>query len=514
LGLAGHPRPRNLAAIIPPLNAGIARSLTLWPRDRALGPVTEGTPREELWLAWNSSSLYLSVAWDEDRVEVDCDLLTPKVRHDWSALNPFLSLQLASHLMILLLSASLILTGLVSDPFALKSGDQVAFYGDSITEQGHYTNLVEAAIATRFPSMKVRFVNLGWAGDTIYGTTGWEGAGGTPETRIKRDLLPENPTHIAVMLGMNDGWYSPYKAEWAADFGRNYEGLINKIHRACPRAQLTLMRTSPWDDITRPPSFPAGIKGEGGYNVVLRQYGEAVAQTAKKLGAGYVDQNEPLVQALTFAKVENAELAQKIIPDLIHPGPAGGLVMAQTLLRAWNFPTELWSITLDAATGRVVGQRGTTVIKFANGAWEQKDAGLPFPIDRTDPATALVARLTHAGPALGSMRLTVRGLPKPRYVLLIETKAVGEFTAAELAAGIDLAERDTPMGARSLEVWRGTVAINRLAFITWREVVRPFGNVPAGQSARKGLNDLQQSLTAHREALAQRTTFRYRLEPL
>ena len=36
-------------------------------------------------------------------------------------------------------------------PFAIKDGDRIVFYGDSITDQRLYTTFVETYIVTRFP---------------------------------------------------------------------------------------------------------------------------------------------------------------------------------------------------------------------------------------------------------------------------------------------------------------------------------------------------------------------------
>src|SRR5947209_14171387 len=57
--------------------------------------------------------------------------------------------------------------------FALKDGDSVVFYGDSITEQRLYTRFIEEYVLTRFPDRKVTFMNSGVGGDRVSG--GWPG---------------------------------------------------------------------------------------------------------------------------------------------------------------------------------------------------------------------------------------------------------------------------------------------------------------------------------------------------
>src|ERR1700722_20968322 len=68
--------------------------------------------------------------------------------------------------------------------FALKDGDTVVFYGDSITERRIYSSFSEACVLTRFPKLNVRFVNSGWDGDTTDG-----GAGGSLQVRLQRDVI-------------------------------------------------------------------------------------------------------------------------------------------------------------------------------------------------------------------------------------------------------------------------------------------------------------------------------------
>ncbi|MGH9507669.1 MAG: GDSL-type esterase/lipase family protein, partial [Terriglobales bacterium] len=86
--------------------------------------------------------------------------------------------------------------------FALKSGDRVCFYGDSITEQRFYPAEVETYTLTRFPRLRVRFVDAAVGGDTVQG--GWAGP---IDLRLRRDVFPFHPNIVTIMLGMNDASY-------------------------------------------------------------------------------------------------------------------------------------------------------------------------------------------------------------------------------------------------------------------------------------------------------------------
>src|SRR5690348_7655635 len=68
--------------------------------------------------------------------------------------------------------------------FALKSGDRVIFYGDSITEPRLYTSFVESYVVTRFPHDHFEFRNSAWGGDRADG-----GRGGPIDVRLKRDVI-------------------------------------------------------------------------------------------------------------------------------------------------------------------------------------------------------------------------------------------------------------------------------------------------------------------------------------
>src|SRR5687767_15790400 len=89
--------------------------------------------------------------------------------------------------------------------FALKDGDRVVFYGDSITDQRLYTTFTETYVVTRFPKLDVTFIHSGWGGDRVGG-----GGGGPIDVRLRRDVFAYKPTVMTIMLGMNDGSYKAF----------------------------------------------------------------------------------------------------------------------------------------------------------------------------------------------------------------------------------------------------------------------------------------------------------------
>jgi hypothetical protein len=48
------------------------------------------------------------------------------------------------------------------------------------------------------------------------------------------------------------------------------------------------------------------------------------------------------------AKATDAEQAKKIIPDRVHPGASGHLLMAAELLKSWQAPALVSGVEIDA----------------------------------------------------------------------------------------------------------------------------------------------------------------------
>lgn len=362
---------------------------------------------------------------------------------------------------------------MAANEFALKDGDRVLFYGDSITEQQRYSSYVEAYVRTRFPSMKISFMGAGWAGDTAKGgNIYWDESGGAIEDRVAKDVAPRNATHISVMLGMNDAYYSPFNPEWMGWFLNDYRQMLNLMQKATPKAKFTLLSPSPWDDFTRAPSFTAGVKGEGGYNATLVKYGEAIEVEAKERGFGFIDVNKGMREAMTRAAKADPENATKLISDLIHPDWPGALVMAAVMLEGWDAPKDISHVTIDLDNGTASGT-GAKIKAITDYSWMQQDDSLPFPYDPTDKVSALAADSVDLASKLNAQTVTVRGLTPGIWRLRIAGKTVLDAPADDFAKGVSLSRIKTPMREKSLEVLRLVKMKNRMQHARWRDIERP-----------------------------------------
>jgi len=322
--------------------------------------------------------------------------------------------------------------------FALRDGDRVVFYGDSITQDGGYTRFVEEYVATRFPDWDVRFYNAGVGGDTVKG--GWAG---DVDVRLQRDVVDHRPSVVTVMLGMNDGGYKPYDPATFATYADGFGAIVERLSRDLPEVRMTLIHPSPFDDVTRPPGFAPG------YDDVLRRYGCYVEALAARERQGVADFRAPLNAGLAAVHAANPDLARQILPDRVHPSAAGHLVMGAALLRAWNAPALVSRVEIDAAEAEVVSAENaaTSGLEVAEGRlrWTQHDRALPLPMNFDDAEVALAEAAGAGIEALDQQPLVVRGLAPGRYELKIDGEAVATFDDAELAAGVNLAAHGTPM---------------------------------------------------------------------
>ncbi len=411
-------------------------------------------------------------------------------------------MKFTSRLFALLLAAS---PAMAAD-FALNDGDRVVFYGDSITDQRLYTTFVEAYVTTRFPKKNVTFVHSGWGGDRVTG-----GGGGPVDKRLKRDVLAYKPTVITIMLGMNDASYQPFKTEIFDTYSKGYEHIVQTLKTELPGTRLTLIQPSPFDDVTRAPNF------EGGYNQVLLKYGDYVKELASKNGALVADLNTTLTEATKKAEKVNHDQAVQFNPDRVHPAPAGQLLMAEGLLKAWNAPDVVSQVEIDAKAGTFAGTNAV-VKEFATGnsiAWTQQDEALPFPLDLDDKVTGLALASSDFLDALDRQIVKVSNLTAAEYTLKIDGQDVGTFTKEQLAAGVNLGGMKTPMWQQARQVLDHIRTHNDAHNVRWRVLSEAtYGEYEAAyQEAHQAIGRLEAEVVKKIHATAQPKPHRFELSP-
>lgn len=341
----------------------------------------------------------------------------------------------------LVLLAGLVLACLApaasAQSFFLKKGDVVVVMGDSITEQRLYSNYFEIWSQTRFPDYNLVFRNVGIGGDRSTGGN----------SRFPRDVLAYKPTVLTVDFGMNDGGYKPFGE---ATFGPYMKGLQGIADQA-KAAGIRVAWITPQPTERRDPGNQLA-----GYNETLQKFSEGVGTIAKKYDGLFVDQFTPYLKVMNKAR----ESDPKILVtggDAVHPGPAGQAVMAASILQGMNFPREVSTVSIDAAGKTETKNCKVSDLDTKGGIrFQRHDNALPFfpePAKSILKWAPLLEDMNHYG-------LQVKGLPSGKHQVKLGGKVAAEYTAEELAQGVNLAGPALAVGPVADQVKEIAKAVN------------------------------------------------------
>jgi lysophospholipase L1-like esterase len=368
-----------------------------------------------------------------------------------------------------------------SDRFALKDGDRVVFYGDSITEQRLYTSYVEHYVLTRYPERRVSFINTGWGGDKVTGNDCAPCAGVGGLARLKRDVIDHRPTVVTLLFGMNDGNYNEFDPATMKVYVDGLTSIIRRI-KAQTRARIYVLTPTVYDG-TRHTSWSHTDR----YNDVLDRYSEAAKELAAREGLTVVDLHAATTDALRRAKAIDPNYT--FLPDGVHPEADGQLVMAAELLRAWG----------AQAAGAEVAAR---FAPDATGATHLV-VSAPLPWSPVQPSETL-RRAAPGIDELGRVHMKVSGARDGSYAVSVDGSPSKTFSARQLSDGIDLAELSA--AAREASAALGVLIRQRadLFYMRWRQIELPFaGKFTHAPVAVSSLDALIADLSERERSLAQ-----------
>lgn len=365
--------------------------------------------------------------------------------------------------------------------FALKDGDRVLFYGDSITEQRLYTTYVEHYVLTRFPERRLTFINTGWGGDKVTGNGCEPCAGVGGLARLKRDVLNHRPTVVTLLFGMNDGDYQDFDPAILKVYEDGLTAIIREI-KAHTRARIYVMTPTVYDGTRHTPWSHTDR-----YNEVLDRFSEAAKQIAKRENLPIIDLH--LATTVALRKAKEIDPAYTFLPDGVHPEADGQLVMATEILRAWGAGPEGVQLARQVEINK---NTGTSLSVSAPLAWP-----VPLPSE-------IIRRVSPQIMELGEVKLRLTGVPAGTYRVNLDGADAGEYTAAKLKDGIMLDALDR----RSVEESRALAALVRqradLFFMRWRQIEVPFANQYRNANATVSAFDaLINELTERARQLAQ-----------
>jgi lysophospholipase L1-like esterase len=319
-----------------------------------------------------------------------------------------------------------------------EAGDRIVFLGDSITSGGTYHENIRLFWATRFPDTPIHIWNKGIYSDFAHGGI----------KRIEHDTLEEQPNKVVINYGMNDS---------GASWRTNFFGMTNpgedilaqrrklvKAYRADMETLVTRLQERGVAPILAGPSIydetmeAPGLNQIGG-NDNIRACIEQLREISARDGLGFVDFNTPLLEI--NARLQKDHPAASIVGgDRVHPGPEGHWAMALAFLQAQGMDPYVAKAVVDAGSGTAVETRRCHVdVVTRDGdslSFTYRPEALPLPCDASYQKADAVIGLTAA---LNRELIAVRGLKPGPYAVSMNTRPLGEFTAEQLAEGVNIA---------------------------------------------------------------------------
>lgn len=345
--------------------------------------------------------------------------------------------------LLLLFMAATAMNGRAQQAAPFKQGDRVVFVGNSITDGGHYHSYIWLYYMTHFPDRRITCVNAGIGGDVaqqIY-------------ERFDDDVLSKQPTVLTLTWGMNDtGYFEWYKADGRDTMQKRlansykYYGLIEDKLKKRTDIRKIFIGGSPYDETSKFNNkniFP-GKTGAMNEVIAFQQ------QAAKKQGWDFVDFYHPMMEI--NLREQKKDTSFSLTPgDRIHPDNDGHMVMAYLFLQAQGLANQpVATMHIDAGS-RQVKQAVNCKITAVNGnstgvSFDYLAKSLPYPLDTIPRGWGNNKKQSDALQVVPFMKdfnqevLQVSGLKAGMYDLLMDGEKVGRYDAAQLGAGVNLAE--------------------------------------------------------------------------
>jgi len=208
-------------------------------------------------------------------------------------------------------------TGLLRAEIPIKTGDKVAFLGDSITQQGQdknnpggYVQLVGSGLAAN--GVKIEIIGAGISGHKSDDML----------KRLDRDVLSKHPQWMTLSCGVNDVWHGA-KGVPLEDYKKNITAIVDQAQAAGIKVVI-LTATMIKEDQTN-----ANNQKLVGYNQFLR----TLAADKKCLLADLnADMQAAIAEAQKLGQPKSGK-GNYLTVDGVHMALAGNLMMATGVLK-------------------------------------------------------------------------------------------------------------------------------------------------------------------------------------
>ncbi len=333
-------------------------------------------------------------------------------------------------------------------PFQLLDGDRVVFLGDTLIERAQADDYLETRLTSRYPDRNIKFRNLGWSADTVFGESR-AGFGSVADgyQQLKQRVFEAQPT--VVILGYGGAASSAGEAGLPA-FTKGLETLLNLLEETY--ATIVILSPLRQEDLGKPLPSPER------FNRDRLLYAEVLKNVAQSRSYPFVD----LYTLLGDGKQSPAK--RPFTDNGIHLTSYGYWQAAAAIEAGLGLNTPAWNVEIDvadqgaAAAGTKLDQVMLTKTQLSFQALDQVLPPPPAP-DRS-PTAANVPGLQRV--------LKIAGLTPGTYTLKIDGQSVLNATASEWGEGRVIPAKAAPEFAQAEKLRKAIVAKNQLFFHRWR----------------------------------------------
>ncbi|HCE45514.1 MAG TPA: G-D-S-L family lipolytic protein [Lentisphaeria bacterium] len=199
----------------------------------------------------------------------------------------------------------------------LVKGDNIVFFGDSITQGGSgangYITLYTKAAQAAHPDFALTTVNAGISGHKVPNL----------QARIDKDVIAKKPTIVYIYIGINDVWHSEKGHGTSKEkYEAGLKELITKINAAGARVILCT-----------PTVIGEKKAGANKLDAMLDEYSEISRKVAADTKTQLCDLRKAFQDYITANNPEDKEKGI-LTGDRVHLNAAGNKLVAQTMLKA------------------------------------------------------------------------------------------------------------------------------------------------------------------------------------
>jgi len=232
-----------------------------------------------------------------------------------------------------------------TDGLLVKSGDSIAFMGDSITQFGWgksngYVRLIMSCLKTN--GLEITPVPAGISGHKSDQML----------ERLERDVISKKPTWMTLSCGVNDVMHGARGIE-LEPYKKNIREIVEKTQAAGIKVMIltaTMISEDPQDS----------------RNVKLADYNIFLRELAKEKGCPLADLNADMQKMIAETPEKIRKHGRALTVDGVHMSPIGDEMMAKGVLRTFGLTVEQIDKATDEWNKASSGQQAFIDISLAD----------------------------------------------------------------------------------------------------------------------------------------------------